>query len=291
MANTNIEITSALQAIELLKQYNSAKDQAEKDDLLKQLSDVDRFAYLMITRHNHDPLDLAVKMEKAIKLDQYRPKNMPIVKLAVSKDLDNINGEFDTFDKEMSQMVKNNESPDKIRDKFKEATANIHMLAKQFAIDWIIRLNNHKELVDAARKATKDKVIDVYNELFNALTKDFCDEYGCVIDAKLVKDWETSDIKPKDSTINGFQKSYFTFSLPKNLSASEYKKKQDEILDNLYDHPESHKGSHIRINFSGMANTTEPKYLFYAVVSLFAHEMQHALDFQNPRQGGVRSKF
>ena len=287
MANTNIEITSALQAIELLKQYNSAKDQAEKDGLLKQLSDADRFAYLMITRRNHDPLDLAVKMEKAIKLDKYRPKNMPIVKLALSKDLDNINGEFDTFDREMSQMLKNKEDPNKIRDKFKAATANIYVLAKQFSADWIQRLNNHKELVEAARNARDNEAVDAYNKLFYALTQDFSKEYNVQVHPLVVDNWESSDVKPNGEwdKVSGFQTLLKgAFLKTKDMSEEDVQRLNEESSKN----PDKYVVSKVRVNITNVKNKHQnPNDFFYAMISVFAHEMHHALDLQNPRQGAL----
>ena len=207
----NIEIQSAKKAIVLLKKIASAKTQDKRNTLLEELQSVYMWAYKLLKRKNYDPRDLATKMERALELDQYRPKNMAVAQLATSKDLEYINGEFDTFDPELQKMFKNNEKPDKIREAFRGGTANIYVLAKQFSADWIDRLNNHKDLVAAARKITEEnfidaqngwvdslekypqiiknpseeRIIDAYNKLFEALAKDFCDEYDCIIDAKV----------------------------------------------------------------------------------------------------------
>jgi hypothetical protein len=153
MKESNIEIQNAQQTIDLLKLYASAKTQEEKDTLLQQIHSVNLGAHILLTQQNYKPLDLAAKIEKAIKLDRYRPKNMLLMQLAKSDDLEHIAGEFDTFDRNLAKMVKNNESPEKIRDRFIAGTANIYILAKQFSNDWICRLNDHKDLADAARNA------------------------------------------------------------------------------------------------------------------------------------------
>ena len=287
MDNKNIEIESALRAIKLLKQYNSAKNQNEKDKLLKQLYDTDLFAYFRITKHNNDPLDLAVKMEKAIKLDQYRPKNMPIVKLALSKDLDNINGEFDTFDREMSQMFKNKEDPNRIRDGFRAATANIYVLAKQFSADWIRRLNNHKELVDAARNAKDDESISAYNKLFNALTQDFSKEYNVCVHPLVVANWESSDVKPNGDwdKVKGLQTILKgAFLQTKDMSEDDVQRLKEEANKN----PDAYIVSKVRVSIKNVKKQHQnPNDFFYAMISIFAHEMHHVLDWQNPRQGAL----
>jgi len=313
MDKNNIEIKNAYQMIDLLKAYAAAKTKAEKDDLLQQMRSFDLGPHALLTKQNYDPMDLAARIEKAIQLDQYRPKNMPILQLAVSDDLDRIGGKFNTFDEKLSRMIKNNEKPEKIRDRFKGGTYNVHMLAKQFSADWIRRLNNHKDLVDIARKTDEkyfadaqnhwvesierypetvenpgeEKIIAAYNKLFEALNEDFCKEYDCMIDAKLVKDWATSDQKPNDLVLDGFHNKSWLLTYPKNLPETERQKMREDFLKDAENHPNSRKKSIVRVNFSHLAYKNDPQDLFYILVSVFAHEMHHALDFQHARQGAL----
>ena len=288
MDNENIEINSALQTIELLRKYKSAKTQNEKDTILKQMDDIDGFANRLLTKFSPD--ELIIKITKAISLDQYRPKNLPITLFAVNKDLDYVNGEFDTFDRELSQMFKNNENPEKIRDKFKAGTVNVYMLAKQFSADWIRRLNNHKDLVDAARNADEENVIDAYNKLFDALTKDFCKEHDCHIDSRAITDWETSYVKPNGryDITGGFHKHAFSVAYPQNISETEKKKLVNEFLKDPEKHPNAYKSSVVRVNITNVKKHHPDKNdFFYSVISVFAHEIHHALDYQKPRQGAL----
>ena len=288
MDNENLEIKSALQTIELLKQYKSAKNQTEKDSILKQMDDIDGFANRLLTKFSPD--ELITKITKAISLDQYRPKNLPITLFAVNKDLNYVNGEFDTFDKELSQMFKNNENPENIRDKFKAGTVNVYMLAKQFSADWIHRLNNHKGLVDAARNASEENIIDAYNKLFDALTKDFCKEHDCHIDSRVITDWENSDVKPNGGydITDGFHKYAFSVAYPSNISETEKKKLVDEFLKNPEEHPNAYKTSIVRVNITNVKKHHPDKNdFFYSMISVLAHEIHHALDYQKPRQGAL----
>lgn len=290
MNKSNIEIQNAQQAIKLLKSYSVAETQAEKDELLKQLEAVDRLTYLHLIKRGYDPLDLAQKMEKAIKLDKYRPKNLPIVKLALNKDLDYINGDFDTFDYNINKMIRNNEKPENIRDRFKAATVNVYVLAKQFSKDWIRRLNNHKDLADAARNADEKTAVDAYDKLFEALTKDFCEDNNCYINSKVITDWATSDVKPKDGwdETNGYQKPGHGLDLPKNISKEEKTKVLEEFRKNPEEYPGARRESWVRLNITNIRKKhPEPTDFFYTMISIFAHEIHHALDYQQPRKGAL----
>lgn len=288
MKEQNIEIQNAQQAIKLLKLCSVAKTQEEKDKLLKQLEGVDKLTYLYVIKRGYEPFDLAQKIEKAIKLDKYRPKNLPIVQLALNKYLENIHGEFDTFDNDINKMLKNNEKPENIRDRFKAATVNIYVLAKRFSNDWVRRLNNHKDLADAARNADEKTAVDAYNKLFWVLAQDFSKEYNNIqIHPKVVVDWANSDVKPKGewNKVNGFQTTIRgAFLKTANMSESEIQKLKEECDKN----PDEHKVSKIRVNITNIRNKYKtPNDFFYGMISVFAHEMHHALDWQNPREGAL----
>ena len=288
MDNENLEIKSALQTIELLKQYKSAKNQTEKDNILKQIDDIHVSASGLLTVFSPD--ELITKITKAISLDKYRPRNMSILQLAISRDLNYVGGDFDTFNSILSQMFKTKADTAKIRDKFKVGTVNVYMLAKQFSADWIRRLNNHKDLVDAARNASEENIVDAYNELFNALTKDFCKEYDCHIDSKVITDWENSDVKPNGGydITDGFHQHAFSVAYPQNISETEKKELVDEFLKDPEKHPNAYKSSFVRVNITNVKKHHPDKNdFFYSMISVLAHEIHHALDCQKPRQGAL----
>lgn len=290
MGNENVEIQIAKQTVELLKLYAAAKTQEEKDSFLSQIRSANLGAHIVLTKRNYDPLDLAAKIDKAIQLDQYRPKNMSIIQLAISDDLDHVGGDFNTFDMKLSRMIKNKEEPEKIRDRFIGGTANIYVLAKQFSADWIRRLKEHKELADAARNAKEDTAVDAYNELFKVLAKDFCEEYNCHIRAKVITDWATSDVKPKDGweNIGGYHQPAHGLDLPKNISEEEKTKILEEFHKNPVEYPGAYRESLVRINITNVRKKhPEPIDFFYNMISIFAHEMHHALDYERPRQGAL----
>lgn len=187
-------------------------------------------------------------------------------------------------------MFKTKTNPDKIREQFKGGTANIYTLAKQFSADWIVRLNKHKKLVDTARNATPDNAVNAYNKLFDALTTDFCKKYGCHINSKVITDWATSDEKPQDGwdNTNGYAQPAYSVDFPKTMSESEIKIRTAEFRKNPSEYPTAYKVSFVRINITNIRKRhPEPTDFFYTMISCFVHEIQHALDYENPRAGAL----
>jgi len=299
MYNKNIEIESALQLIELLKKYKIAKTKKEKKFLLKQIDDIDGFANKLLV--NFSPDELITKITKAISLDKYRPKNLPIILFAVNKDLNYVNGEFDTFDPELSQMFKNNENPKKIRDKFQTGIQNLCILAEQFSADWIQRFKKHKDLLEAARNSTIDTAQDAYRKLFNALVEDFIKEYGCKIQCDVLRDWnELPDMfKKQEKFINsasvstGIHIQCLGYVTNSNMSEKEKNKIREEYERNLAkNNIDNYKVSVIYINIEAVRKLyPEPTDFFYHNLANFVHEMHHALDYQNTRQGALGSQI
>lgn len=181
MDNKNIEINSALQTIELLKQLPLKKTKQDYS-LMNKLRITNIEAWDLVKHKKYDTTKLILGLEKAINLNQYRPKNMSITQFAISDDIDYINGNFDTFDLQLSRELKDN-NPLIIVKKYQQAITNLHLLAKHFSDEWIQRLNKHIDLVRVARN-TNDK--KAYKDLFNVLIKDFCDKHNCVIDCNIV---------------------------------------------------------------------------------------------------------
>lgn len=286
MENKNIEVEAALHTIELLKKYAVETDAQKKDQLLQQLHDANKLVYLYVTHRNFAPLELATNIERAIKQNMHRPKNMSIAQLAVSSDLDYIGGQFNTFDSELSQMVKHKENPTSIRTKFQGATANLHYLAKQFSNDWIRRLNNHADLVTAVRNADDSIAAEAYDYLFWVLTQDFSKEYnGIQIHSRVVTDWSKSDIRPSDNNaVGGHVRRTGTFLRTKNMSEVDVQRLTMDCEKN----PDNHKVSLVRVNITNVKKAfPNPDDFFYAMIGTYAHEMHHALDALNPREGAL----
>ena len=181
MDNENIEIQIAKQTIELLNQLTLRKTKQDYS-LMNKLRVTNIEAWDLVKHKKYDITKLILGLKKALKLNQYRPKNMSITQLAISDDMDYINGDFDTFDLQLSREIRNKNSLNIVK-RYKKAITNLHLLTKYFSDEWIQELNKHIDLVRIAHN-TNDK--KAYNDLFNVLIKDFCDKHNCVIDCNIV---------------------------------------------------------------------------------------------------------
>jgi len=113
-----IEINTALEIIKLLKQYDVVTTQYEKDFICEQIAGLDGFVVDWLKSPEASPTTIIKRIEKAISLNEYRPKNISICHFAHNKDLNYIQGDFSTFDAELSKRYKNKTS-------FKETLCSI----------------------------------------------------------------------------------------------------------------------------------------------------------------------
>lgn len=289
-AKRNVEIEIAEENLALTEQYAKAKTKEEKERLLSQM---DSLWSNLVGRDVFSPYELVARLKRAIKLDKFRPRNLSIFLLAVNRDLFNISGEFDTFDKTLAKMVKEDEDPNLIRERFGVLTVNRFTLAEQFAYDWLRRLHKNKDLVNNVRKATPDNEIAAYNKLFSKLADDFCDYYEMPhknICVKVITDWKKSDFKPKiynDST-QGYQTTAWSMSLPPGTSKEQQQKQTEIFAQSPETYPNSWRQSNIRININTVrSHYKDPKEFFWKMISIFVHEIHHGLDDLLPERGAL----
>ncbi len=261
-AARNLELEIAWENVILLGQYQKATDPRRRKEIFDQM---DGYVQIII-ENGYVPLDeYATRLKRAIHLEEYRPKNLPIFEFALSNDLDYINGNFDTFDRRLAKMQRDGASPEEIRERFHDATPNRFMMAKQFTNDWIRRLENNRELVYGVKYAEAESQKKLYGMLFQKLASDFCDEYGFdrnLIKVRIVTDW--SEVPTQSHTKNSVEgRAVYHYFATKSDP-------EKEILD------------HIDV----FVLLKRPENFNYTV-GVFAHEMQHVLDELAPEKGSL----
>lgn len=287
----NIEIEIVRDNIELLKQYKAATNNEEKNHIISQMDDYCSSLLINILKTKKFTIDdFIARLEKAIELDAYRPRNLSLFEFAVSKDLYDIEGEFDTFAIGLAQAEKEGDL-DTVREMYNSLTVNRFALAKQFTHDWIRRLDANPELVKNARNAKSDEEIDAYNDLFVKLANDFCDDYNFPRNSfvvKVVKDWDSSDVKPSSKELQGFHGRSWTIDLPKDLSDEQKEHMKQEFLKSPETYPLARQVSLIRVNIGKVKEHYKDKdEFFYAMMDVFTHEMHHGLDNWTPSLGAL----
>lgn len=297
MTEKNFEIEHALQIIDLLKQYKSMKSIfkiRKRKQIKQQIKNISEDIYISMNKFSSD--ELITRITKAISLNKHRPKNMPVIALALSDDLYDIHGDFSTFDLELNKMDKNQESPKKLCEHFRQGMKNLDILAKQFAYDWIQILDKHKDLVKAARTATAEYEITAYNMLLYKIAEDFSKKHGdFYVDVKIVKDFtsmvqelkslriHTDDIEDDTEAVHVGK---YIFLKP--LSETNIRTREKISYEQNPDiFPIFMRDSIIRMRMDIIKKRYKPEHVFYAVVSNFAHEMNHALNFHRPNDGAL----
>ena len=262
-ATNNLEIKVAIQQVRLLKQYMAAKTEAQKNKL------AEKFVFeIPIMLKKFPPEILIERLEKAIALDKYRPRNLSVYTFANLRDLDYIDGEFSTFDSDLRDMLKNGEDTIKIKEYATKLSYNRRNVAKQYAADIIKILNQNPKLKNAAiaSGATGDK--EPWHALLQRITDRLRTMMGIETNAtvRVVDSWDelpTYFPRPQAGDIT-----YGQFV--------EYYKNQD--ASKMY--------YEIQIN-RGLLSKLSRGDLFPHVIATFAHEFGHVVDHDAPNKGAL----
>lgn len=278
----DIELHDAFDCLNLLRRYTIAKTDDEKNIALSKLDKYSTAYSNAIKNGQKTSQDLFLMVFKAMNLNRYRPKNMKFTDFVFSNDLDYIGGDFDTFDLDLSRDLKNNTPDTQIRDKFDKATANRFNLIQQFVLDWSLRLDKHPELVIAAKNSNDNNKIEAYTKLCTALANDFCDDYHLpheAINVEIINE-------DNDSKISGYLKP--AFRLPTVLRQSLTTEEIQAFNSAPDSFPGAKKLSKIVMNMTTIEKHYPDKnYFFNKFISIFAHEMSHALDYLISRYGAL----
>ena len=270
----NIEIQAATEQIELLQKYIKTTSVIHKFLISQKFNNIVQH---VLKEKLITPDKLIQQIKIAITKDKFRPRNMPICLLALCiQDLENINGEFDTFDSRfaITKLIQEHKSDNQIRNNFNNAMLNRDILAKQFTHDWLRYLSKHKDLANKTYNANNSVSLLFYNKLFQQLAIEFCSEHDIPIDninVKILQNWYDYELKEQSKKLNK----------NKTLGFVLFKNKSD--ITNKFTSIE------LRLSFDAIKNAcrTEKVNLFNYMLAAFAHEMNHILDEVQPRHGSV----
>ena len=268
----NIEVQEAQQQIQLLTKYICTNSLIQKHLIFRKFNNIVQYA---LSNKIIEPDTLIKQIKTAINKDKYRPRNLPICMLALyTQDLENIHGDFNTFDNRFVKMQKDHTSKNKIRQSFNSAILNRNILSKQFAYDWIRYITQHEQLAKTTKKANNSLSILFYNKLLKKLADDFCAEHNIPtnnIDIQIVQNWYYSALRHHGTELE--KKNVQGITLFKNKSDITNKYATIQVI----------------ISFNEIQKTSRKKKinLFDYMLAAFAHEMNHILDELQPRHGCV----
>ncbi|MBR4891817.1 MAG: hypothetical protein IKZ34_01375 [Alphaproteobacteria bacterium] len=290
----DFEIENIYKVIDNLKKYWYAKTEEERIEAIKEIFKLDRVVFDLLQTGKYAADDLAFKLKLATKLDSYRPKNLPISVFAFSPDLYYMEGKFSTFNRGLSRAYKT-KAHDKLPEMFQKATANISILKKKYAKEWLEIMQKNNDLVVKAQNASPDKVTAAYTELIATMSRDFCAENSCLILTEVITDWSQAEHKPEQSALDdslGYHQPLYTIFFPKNCTKAVEDKMMQEFQKDPDSYPHAAKISKVYINL-GLIKKYYPvaEEFFSKMMGCLVHEMQHALDYQHPNKTALGAQL
>lgn len=262
----NLEITNAKEQVLLLKKYKLEKNKEIKEKIYNELS----FEVKLLLK-NFKPEYIIKKLEKAIQLDDFRPRNLSIYTFAMDPDLNYVNGEFSTFDEFLSAMIRNNENPNKVRKYAAKEIYNRINVAKQYAND----INKILDEYPAQKKQALNSYIientNAYTNLLQTISDKLCEDLK-IVDRPIIKVIDFWDELPKyfpklnnTETLYGI---HFSYKIP---GETKY-------------HTEIYIARQMLYNY---IDKKTKKELFKEIISTFAHEFGHAVDNLQANKGAL----
>lgn len=208
------------------------------------------------------------RCEHAVKIDAYRPKNMPILDLVAEPDLFCINGPFSTFDKKLGKKQIANKTVDQIKEYINKNIPTANICANTIANTALSVLNKN---ADQQKHLIFDGDILTYNLHFQKIANDMLKELNLPSDAPWVYFVESWDFLP---------------NAPEGLMgiSSKIKKTADGapetcIIINI---------NNIRKKTSVLSDEFLQKLVtFCEAAATFTHEFVHFIDREHPNHGAL----
>lgn len=256
----NLAAEIARSNIKYLKQIINTTDEMEREALAPYLS-----PEIWVMANSSSPQEMIKKLELAIKLDKYRPRDLFIEMFAIHTDLEYVGGEFSTYNPHLAKMMRDTVAPQQILD---EILMDIHtsclQVAEQYALDWQYVIRKNQIMMMHAKKQGKTGNKDAMELFLDSITQDMLALYGIpgnLLAVKVVDSWNQV---PKHMRNNLDKQAYAILTTFKGTSYAE-----------------------IHIHRQRIYNNSRETDKFCRVISALAHEFGHYIDEIKPNRGAL----
>ncbi|MBR5574962.1 MAG: hypothetical protein IKV93_00255 [Alphaproteobacteria bacterium] len=256
----NLAAEIARSNIKYLKQIINTTDERGREALAPCLS-----PEIWVMANSSSPQEVIKKLELAIKLDKYRPRDLFIEMFAIHTDLEYVGGEFSTYNPHLAKMMRNMVAPQQILD---EILMDIHtsclQVAEQYALDWQYVIRKNQIMMMHAKKQGKTGNKDAMELFLDSITQDMLALYGIpgnLLAVKVVDSWNQV---PKHMRNNLDKQAYAILTTFKGTSYAE-----------------------IHIHRQRIYNNSRETDKFCRVISALAHEFGHYIDEIQPNHGAL----
>lgn len=205
--------------------------------------------------------ELTLRCEHAIKVDNFRPQNVPILDIVASPDLYCIGGNFSSFDSKLTKKQMQDKTVNQVKAYMNANTPTCQATAAQVANAMLRNLDKNA----GARKALlQDNNPLAYSLYFQKIADDMMRELGLpgvVPWVSFVNSWDILPNAPKNllGISGGGQEPYIIINLKNQKQRAQLG--HDDILGRLF--------------------------TFVGVCETFAHEFVHFIDRQHPNRGAL----
>ena len=256
----NLAAEIARSNIKYLKQIINTTDEMEREALAPCLS-----PEIWVMANSSSPQEMIKKLELAIKLDKYRPRDLFIEMFAIHADLEYVGGGFSTYNPHLAKMMRNTVAPQQILD---EILMEIHtsclQVAEQYALDWQYVIRKNQIMMMHAKKQGKTGNKDAMELFLDSITQDMLALYGIpgnLLAVKVVDSWNQV---PKHMRNNLDKQAYAILTTFKGTSYAE-----------------------IHIHRQRIYNNSRETDKFCRIISALAHEFGHYIDEIKPNRGAL----
>lgn len=175
-SSLNLEVAQAQRQVALLQQYQNAATDEARAKIRSELC-VETQGLL-----DNNPVDLVItRLQEAIAKDTFRPRNMTLQQFVRFPDFKYVNGEFSTFDPELSRQANGGMSPYELRrhlNKNKVNRTGVFSVVDQYIADWVELIAKYPDERAIVTDSGADGDIALYDEYCCRLARKMRDKMG-----------------------------------------------------------------------------------------------------------------
>ncbi len=175
-SSLNLEVAQPERDVALLQQYQNATTDDARAKIHSEL-------YIETqTLLENNPVDLVIKrLQEAIAKDAFRPRNMTLHQFVRHPDFRYVNGEFSTFDPELSRQANGGMTPYELRrhlNKHKVNRNGLFSVVDQYITDWSELIAKYPDERAIVTESGADGDVAWYDEYCNRLAQEMRNKMG-----------------------------------------------------------------------------------------------------------------
>lgn len=222
----------------------------------------------------------AARISRALELDMYRPRDLPIFEFIMSPNLESVEGEFSTFNSKLARMMRDGADDDILRKYAYDNTHNLVEVSVNLLRAFTKSVDKHRDLFDSLCEIGANVDVKMWNKFFITIASDVGEQFNIPDDVGLyVRVIDSLENAPQDIR-------------DRHSPDDKWLGYEDEVKLSTKPGMKYHE---ICINRKNIIELFEKKNgrapggveLMRTMMSTFAHEFGHFIDKAIPNRGAV----